>query len=365
MKKCSFRIFGILMVAMFFIQTFALAYEDGSENGMFKVIELGEVNIAYTNRLGMGLRDSYMYRDCGVFDKDGKVIVEPIYDEILPPKEGRAAFSLNGKIGFFDENWNVVIEAKYFTNIYPFNVYFSEGLAAVGKGSFSEKVLWGYIDRDGNEVIDFKYHSAAPFKNGSAKVGIGEGVYNYNTKMKYGKIDKEGNIVEPLKFSYFYGEDYLWERDEIDVLMSVNLVDINGRRYKNSDIEYPFINYQGFSYIPLTYHGCRMLGINCDWTAEEGVVLSNGGKVSEDIVGKNGMKNGVYAKAKIYKGSLTVNGKEYEYGDTSYPLISFRNVVYMPVLWQTGMESLGIEYSYLRADQLENSADGCMVFKVK
>ena len=365
MKKCSFRIFGILMVVMLLLQAFVFAYDDGSENGMFKVIDLGDVQIAYTNRLGMGLHDSYMYRGCGVFDKDGKVIVEPIYDEILPPEEGRAAFRLDGKLGFFDENWNVVIEAKYFTNIFPFNVHFSEGLAAVGKGSYSEKVLWGYIDRDGNEVIDFKYHSAGPFENGSAKVGISEGVYNYNTKMKYGKIDKEGNIVEPLKFSYFYGEDHLWKNERLDVLMSVNLVDINGRRYKNSDIKYPFINYLGISYIPLTYYGCRMMGINCDWTAEEGVKLSNGGEIAEDIVGKNGMKNGAYEKAEIYKGSLTVNGKKYEYGDTAYPLISFRDVVYMPVLWQTGMESLGIEYSYLRADQLENSVDGCMVFKVK
>ncbi len=213
-------------------------------------------------------------------------------------------------------------------------------------------------------MIDFIYSEAQPFENGTATVSMEEEVYNLNTQIKTGKIDKQGNIVEPIKFGYARDEETRWQ-SEIDVLMSVNLVDINGRRYKNSDIEYPFINYLGYTYIPLTYYGCRMMGIKCDWTAEDGVMLSDGGELSEDIVGKNGLKDGKYYKAKIYKGKLTVNGKIYEYGDTAYPLISFRDVVYMPVLWQTGMEALGIEYSYLRADQLENSVDGCMVFKTK
>ncbi len=364
MKKCSFRIFGILMVVMLLLQSFAIAYNDGSEDGMFKVIDLGDVQIAYTNRLGMGLRDSYMYRGCGVFDKDGKVIVEPIYNEILPPSEGRAAFVLDGKIGFFDENWKVVIEPKYFCNVYPLKIKFSEGLAAVGKGSFSEKVLWGYIDRDGNEVIDFIYDSAENFESGVARVGLEEGVYNYNTKMKTGKIDKDGNVLEPFKFSYYWGNEYQWENETLDILLSENLVEFNGRRYKNADLEYPFINYLGYSYIPLSYYGCRMMGINCDWTRDEGVMLSGGGEMAEDIVGKNGMKSGVYQKAKIYKGKLSVNGKVYEYGDTSYPLITFRNVVYMPVLWQTGMEELGIDYKFLRADQI-GGEDGCMIFQTK
>ncbi len=367
------RRFLILLTALILsLQSFAMAEyaDDGGEIGMFGVIDAGDYQIAYTRRLGTGFHDTYSYYNCGVFDADGNVIVEPIYNQILPMSEDRAAFVQDGLIGFFDENWDIIIEPQYACNRYPLNlrITFSDGLCVVGKKSDTEygyPYKYGYIDRDGNTAIDFIYSDALPFENGVAMVSIDEGVYNYNTKPKTGKIDKSGNIVEPFKFSYARGEDYQWQTDEIDVLMSVNLVDINGRRYTNSDIEYPFINYLGYTYIPLTYYGCRMMGINCDWTAEDGVMLAGGGEVSEDIVGENSLETGKYYKATVYKGKLSVNGTVYEYGDTAYPLIQFRDVVYMPVLWQTGMEALGIEYSYLRADQLENSVDGCMVFKTR
>lgn len=312
-------------------------------------------------------RTAYMYKNYGVTDKNGKVIVPQKYEGILPPSEDRAAFVKNGKIGFFDENWNECIEAKYYCNAFPFSgISFSEGLAAVPMKDEARYMLWGYIDKNGNEVIDFIYDSASPFENGKAQVGIQEEVYNYNTKMKYGKIDKDGKLIEPFKFGYALGKDYeyLW-KEPIEVELSQNLIEINGRRYKNSEIEYPFINYLGFSYIPLTYYGCRMMGINCDWTKEDGVVLSSGGKAAEDIMGDNDMKEGILEKASFYKGKITINGKLYEYGDTAYPLIQYKNVVYIPVLWQRGMEELGINYEFLGAEKLKNSDRGMMVFKMK
>ncbi len=312
----------------------------------------------------------YSYKNYGVKDKNGNYIVEPLYDTIFPPGEGRSAFILDGKIGFFDENWKVLIEAKYESNHYPIEskVVFSEGLAAVGKRNDTSPygISWGYIDRDGNEVIDFCYDEANPFENGFAVVGIKEEIYNRETKIKYGKIDKEGNVTETFKFGYVYGGEYeyLWH-EPIDVILSENLVEINGTLYKNSEIEYPFINYLGYSYIPLTYYGCRMMGINCDWTKEDGVILSSGGEASKNILGESGMESGAYHRAEFYKGKLTVNGKLYEYGDTAYPLIHYKNVVYMPVLWKKGMEELGIDYSYFRDDSKGENETGCMVFKTK
>ncbi len=58
-------------------------------------------------------------------------------------------------------------------------------------------------------------------------------------------------------------------------------------------------------------------------------------------------------------------GKLSEYGDTAYPLIHYKNVVYMPVLWQSGMEALGIDYSYFRDDNIGDNQIGCMIFKTK
>ncbi len=367
MKKNFFRILGLVLSFILLFQIVSFA----EENDMCYVLhDLGDVKIVaqryrVTPPHDYGQGPIYTYNNYGVIDKVGNVVVKQIYNEILPPSEGRAAFTTaDGNVGFFDENWNIAIEPIYKNNSYPSKMYFSEGLVPVGKPHPEKYIVKGYIDRDGNEVTDFIYDYTGPFENGVAEVGINEQVYANHTKTKYGKIDKEGNIVKPFKFGYALEKDYeyLWQ-DPIEVQLSENLVELNGRRYKNSDIEYPFINYLGSSYIPLTYYGCRMMGINCDWTAETGVVLSGGGQMAEDIVGDNGMTEGVLEKATFYRGKLTINGTLYEYGDTAYPLIHYKDVVYIPVLWQTGMEELGIDYSFIGAEQIENSDRGCMVFK--
>lgn len=361
MKKILALLFAFLMFSVTTVFAEETEYEVVNDLGDFKIIgEKYPIAVPHGGPV-------YMYKNYGVIDKDGNVIVEQKYDGILPHTEGRAAFAIDGKIGFFDENWKICIENKYHCNSLPLSdVEFSEGLAAVAKKDAARYMVWGYIDRDGNEVIDFIYDNAKSFKNGVAEVELYEYVYNYNEKIKYGKIDKAGNIVEPFKFGYALEKDYeYWWQKSIDIQLSANLVELNGTRYKNSDLEYPFINYLGYSYMPLTYYGCRKLGINCDWTEKDGVMLSDGGTPSEDITGTNGMTEGVYDKATFYRGKLTVNGKLYEYGDTAYPLIHYKNIVYMPVLWQTGMEALGIEYSFIGVEKIENSDRGCMVFKTK
>ncbi len=356
------KILALILVAFSFLNIPCLAeeYEE------VVVHDLGEYKIVAEKLPAVFPHGgpNYVYGNYGVIDGDNNVVVEKIYGEIYPHVEGRALFRIDGNIGFFDENWNVKIEPVYFTNRYPISIRFSEGLAAIGKKDDERYIVWGYIDKEGNEVIDFIYDSAEPFKDGVAEVGIKEEVYNYNYKTKIGKIDKEGKVIEPFKFGYYYGNDYLWEEDVLDVIPSVNDVEINGRRYKNEDIKYPFINYLGISFIPLTYYGCRMMGVNCDWTKQDGLILESGGEIKEDITGENDILNGVYQKAEIYKGKITINGKVYEYGDTSYPLLHFKNVIYMPVLWQKGMEELNIKYSYYKDYSIEDSS-GCMIFTVE
>lgn len=58
---------------------------------------------------------------------------------------------------------------------------FSEGRAAVKKGK-----KWGYIDINGNEVVEFKYDEAWRFTEGRAAVKKGK---------KWGYIDKDGNGI--------------------------------------------------------------------------------------------------------------------------------------------------------------------------
>ncbi len=78
-------------------------------------------------------------------------------------------------------------------------------------------------------------------------------------------------------------------------------------------------------------------------------------------MGGNTMKHGVYGKARLYTGTLTIDGKTYTAGDFYYPLLSYRNVVYFPVLYREGMERLRIHYTYHLGEG--DSTPGYMVFE--
>ncbi|MBQ6915641.1 MAG: WG repeat-containing protein, partial [Kiritimatiellae bacterium] len=105
---------------------------------------------------------AYRFDKYGVLAPDGTFLVEPIYQSIAAPVEGRALFFKAGEgYGYFDENWNVVIPAQYRTA-----KNFSEGLAAVS----DEHWMIGYIDRSGNTVVPFQYTLGGKFTNGKAYV---------------------------------------------------------------------------------------------------------------------------------------------------------------------------------------------------
>ena len=102
------------------------------------------------------------------------------YGQELTPKQGK-----NGKYGFVDKQGKEVIPYKY-----EYVRWFSEGLAGV---KYSGKC--GFIDKAGNEVIPFKYDDAWNFSaqlDGLAKVKHNE---------KYGFIDKTGAVIVPIVYS--------------------------------------------------------------------------------------------------------------------------------------------------------------------
>lgn len=153
----------------------------------------------------------------GFIDKEGKYIIPAIYKDGSPFSEGLAfvvpeggyptCIDKNGetkfilkqakyvfpfsdglslfyvvdkenkrKAGFVDQQGNVVIQPQY-----EYASSFHEGLAAV-----EENDKWGFINKEGKIVINPQFDEVGIFKNGLA--------FFYNGK-QYGYIDKEGNYV--------------------------------------------------------------------------------------------------------------------------------------------------------------------------
>lgn len=87
--------------------------------------------------------------------------------------------------GFININGELVIDYKF-----EGAKRFSKGLAPVKKNG-----LWGYINTEGNLVIPFQFKEAKPFSQDPAWAPVQE---NSNSEMNWGYIDTQGNwMVKP------------------------------------------------------------------------------------------------------------------------------------------------------------------------
>ena len=86
---------------------------------------------------------------------------------------------------------DLIEEGFYDINLLPGTIFY-EGLAAVED---SNSHLWGYINKEGKEVIPCKYKNASVFHEGLAAV---QDPHSH----LYGYINKEGKEVIPCKYKY-------------------------------------------------------------------------------------------------------------------------------------------------------------------
>ena len=147
----------------------------------------------------------------GFADLNGKVIVEPTYDQIPEFLGGFAPVMLNNAWGVIDDKGAVIappqfdlvlimppsyknaVVKKEFT-YYLFNLklrkkldysfdetpILAENRILVKKGK-----LYGYIDEDGNEVIKPQFDKGESFSNGSAQVTKGGKIFKIDILGKY------------------------------------------------------------------------------------------------------------------------------------------------------------------------------------
>ncbi len=130
----------------------------------------------------------------GYIDKTGNFAIKPQYHSACSFSEERAGVCIReededgwpvAKWGYIDPAGKVAVPFKYDFRFSAFS--FSDGLAKVYRG---KKV--GFVNRIGKEVIPCQLFGAEPFKNGLAKVTVGD--YGSETGW-WGYVDKTGNFV--------------------------------------------------------------------------------------------------------------------------------------------------------------------------
>lgn len=102
----------------------------------------------------------------GFVNQLGVVVVPIKYDETYHWfDEERTAVSQNGKWGIIDTKGRLLTKLEFESLTSP-----SEGLILASKLNSDNELVYGYLDRSGKVVIDFKYSYAQEFSGGTAIV---------------------------------------------------------------------------------------------------------------------------------------------------------------------------------------------------
>ena len=126
------------------------------------------------------------YQNCGMIDRNGRIIVPVEFDAVNYPTDGMIRVCENGLYGFYDTSGHKVIDFHYRTTS-----GFNEGLAAVIIDFDSLTSAYGYINKKDSLVIPATFEYAMTFEEGYAVVK------QYD---RYGMIDRKGDIVFPTKY---------------------------------------------------------------------------------------------------------------------------------------------------------------------
>lgn len=130
-----------------------------------------------------------VYRDygqCGLIDRDGNEIVPCIYDEVGYPSDGRIKIQKDKLYGYLDMQGNMVVEPQYISA-----GDFSEATAPVMLLVDSFFTSCTFIDTLGKQLFPPIYENLLPFNEGYAIV------------MRYGRwgmIDHTGREVLPTRY---------------------------------------------------------------------------------------------------------------------------------------------------------------------
>ena len=124
----------------------------------------------------------------GFINRKGEMVIEPKFEMSLPFSEGVATVKISRVDGstFFriiDKEGKTIADNLQ----YSFTGIFREGLAGVESNS----LRWGFINKNGKEVIAPRFASVRLFKNGLSKIETG----SLFSELNSGYIDRAGNIV--------------------------------------------------------------------------------------------------------------------------------------------------------------------------
>jgi|688.fasta_scaffold146103_1 hypothetical protein len=133
----------------------------------------------------------------GILSPVGKLISEPIYDDILQFNDGFIWTKLDSKVSIFNENGSNITLKRNYHEVSHFHSVDKVAKVWIIENGISK---FGFIDINGIEIIPPIYTTVDEFKAGYSLVGLGQEL-GYKGG-KYGVINLKNEIVIPIIYEY-------------------------------------------------------------------------------------------------------------------------------------------------------------------
>lgn len=114
--------------------------------------------------------------------------------------------------------------------------------------------------------------------------------------------------------------------------------------------QYPILQYNNITYLPLTYYNAQILGLDCTFSVENGFAVNS----KPQAFGQNSVHEynnycNSYKNANTYtviypSFALSLNGEIIQNMNLEYPFFIFRDIVYLPLTWEYAVNKLNLNY---------------------
>lgn len=161
-----------------------------NERGEYKIPpDFSQVNDFQKN----GLATVEIDGNYGCIDQSGQFIIPPKFETMISFSEGRAPIVYEGGFQVINEVGDLLTKKSY-----NFISSYQEGRAVVSDKDREGDFRYGYLDRNGNEIIPLQYETASDFQDGVAIVKMRDG--------NFALINQDG---QPLcHYQYFFVGNY-------------------------------------------------------------------------------------------------------------------------------------------------------------
>lgn len=169
----------------------------------------------------------------GYIDLKGKYTINPTYKNATVFKEGLAwIVTENSAPSAIDVDGEMKFTLKDAEEV----KLFSDGLAAFSKAD-STSVVWGFVDKSGNQVINPQFKNVGSFSDNKCAVQNKDG--------KWGYIDGSGKIIINHQFDSAY--EFIKGKAIVYLDKKAGVIDGEGKYIVNPQFQYAFVD--GDSYL--------------------------------------------------------------------------------------------------------------------